>query len=171
MKLILIIAVFGLPTAEIITFIEIGGILGLGPTIGIILLTAIIGAVQLKLQGSATLYKVMECLNQGRFPIDEAFDGCCLILASILLLTPGFITDFVGLLLFAPLFRVNLRRLLARYIFATNHININNSNIYNTPDPPDPHEGMILDGEFDDVTATQEKNEFLPARDSKVRRR
>ena len=168
MKLILIIAVFGLPTAEIITFIEIGGILGLGPTIGIILLTAIIGAVQLKSQGSATLYKVMECLNQGRFPIDEAFDGCCLILASTLLLTPGFITDFVGLLLFAPLFRVNLRRLLARYIFATNHININNSNIHNTPNP---HEGMILDGEFDDVTATKEKNEFLPARDSKVRRR
>ena len=168
MKLILIIAVFGLPTAEIITFIEIGGILGLGPTIGIILLTAIIGAVQLKLQGSATLYKVMECLNQGRFPIDEAFDGCCLILASILLLTPGFITDIAGLLLFAPLFRVNLRRLLARYIFATNHININNSNIHNTPNP---HEGMILEGEFDDVTATQEKNEFLPAGDSKVRRR
>ena len=60
MKLILIVAVFGLPTAEIITFIEIGGILGLGPTIGIILLTAIIGAVQLKLQGLATFYKVME---------------------------------------------------------------------------------------------------------------
>ncbi|PPR55707.1 MAG: hypothetical protein CFH07_02131, partial [Alphaproteobacteria bacterium MarineAlpha3_Bin6] len=70
--------------------------------------------------------------------------------------------------LFAPLFRVNLRRLLARYIFATNHININNSNIHNTPNP---QEGMILEGEFDDVTATQEKNEFLPARDSKVRRR
>ena len=168
MKLILIIAVFGLPTAEIITFIEIGGILGLGPTIGIILLTAIIGAVQLKLQGSATIYKVMECLNQDRLPIDEAFDGCCLILASTLLLTPGFITDFAGLLLFAPLFRVNLRRLLARYIFATNHINISNSNIHITPNP---HEEMILEGEFDDVTATQEKNEFLPARDSKVRRR
>ena len=168
MKLILIIALFGLPTAEIITFIEIGGILGLGPTIGIILLTAIIGGVQLKLQGSATLYKVMECLNQGRFPIDEAFDGCCLILASALLLTPGFITDFAGLLLFAPLFRVNLRRLLARYIFATNDININNSNIHNTPNP---HEGIILDGEFDDVTATQENNELLPARDSKERGR
>ena len=168
MKLILIVAVFGLPTAEIITFIEIGGILGLGPTIGIVLLTAIIGGVQLKLQGSATLYKVMECLNQGRFPIDEAFDGCCLILASTLLLTPGFITDFVGLLLFAPLFRVNLRRLLARYIFATNDININNSNIHNTSNP---HEGIILDGEFDDVTATQEKNELLPARDSKERGR
>jgi len=168
MKFILIVAVFGLPTAEIITFIEIGSILGLGPTIGIILLTAIIGAVQLKLQGSATLYKVMECLNQGRFPINEAFDGCCLILASTLLLTPGFITDVVGLLLFAPLFRVNLRRLLARYIFAPNHINTNNSNIHNTPTP---HEGMILDGEFDDVTATQEKNECLPARDLKLRGR
>ena len=168
MKLILIIAVFGIPTAEIITFIEIGGILGLGPTIGIILLTAIIGAVQLKLQGSATLYKAMECLNQGRFPIDEAFDGCCLILASTLLLTPGFITDFAGLLLFAPLFRVNLRRLLARYIFATNDISINYPNINNTSNP---HEGTILDGEFDDVTATQEKNELLPARDSKERGR
>jgi len=165
MKLILIVAVFGLPTAEIITFIEIGGILGLGPTIGITLLTAIIGAVQLRVQGSTTLYKVMECLNQGRFPIDEAFDGCCLILASTLLLTPGFITDFAGLLLFAPVFRVNLRRLLTRYFFATNHININNSNT------PNPHEGMILDGEFDDVTATDENNQFLPARDSKLRKR
>ena len=162
MKLILIVAVFGLPTAEIITFIEIGGILGLGPTIGIILLTAIIGAVQLKSQGSATLYKVMECLNRGRFPINEAFDGWCLILASILLLTPGFITDFAGLLLFTPLFRINLRRLLARYIFATNDISINNPNFHETPNP---HEGIILDGEFDDVTATQEKNEFLPAKD------
>ena len=130
MKLIFIFAIFGLPTAEIITFIEIGGFLGLGPTIGIILLTAIIGAVQLKLQGSATLYKVMECLNRGRFPINEAFDGCCLILASILLLMPGFITDLVGLLLFAPLFRVNLRRLLAHHIFETDQININNSNFY-----------------------------------------
>ena len=167
MKLILIVAVFGLPTAEIIIFLEIGNILGLGPTIGITLLTAIIGVVQLKLQGSATLYKVMECLNQGRFPIDEAFDGCCLILASTLLLLPGFITDFAGLLLFAPLFRVSLRRLLARNIFATSDININNSNIHNTPNF---HEGKILDGEFDDVTETQEKNEFLPARDSKVRR-
>ena len=97
MKLIFIIAVFGLPISEIITFIEIGDILGLGPTIGIILLTAIIGAFQLKLQGSATLYKVIERLNQGRFPIDEAFDGCCLILASTLLLTPGFITDCAGI--------------------------------------------------------------------------
>ena len=167
MKLNLIVAVFGLQKSEIITFIEIGGILGLGPNIGITLLTAVIGVLQLKVQGSTTLYKVMECLNQGLFPIDEAFDGCCLILASILLLTPGFITDFAGLLLFTPLFRVNLRRLLARYICKTNHINIEISNIHNTPNP---NEGMILDGEFDDVTATQQKNEFLPARDSKVRR-
>ena len=168
MKLILIVAVFGLPTAEIIIFLEIGNILGLGPTIGITLLTAIIGVVQLKLQGSATLYKVMECLNQGRFPIDEAFDGCCLILASVLLLTPGFITDCAGILLFAPLLRVNLRRLLARYIFATNDIKMNNSNFHNTPNH---QKGTILDGEFDDVTGTQEKNELLPARDSKVRER
>ena len=85
MKPIFFLAVLSLPIAEIVTFINIGSYLGLWPTIGIVLLTAVMGAIQFRLQGFATLYKVVGCMRQGRLPIDEAFDGCCLILASTLL--------------------------------------------------------------------------------------
>ena len=167
MKFILIVALFGLPVAEIITFIEIGGALGLEVTLGIVVLTAFIGVVQLRLQGLATFYKVIECLNQGRFPVDEAFDGCCLILASIMLLTPGFITDCTGILLYAPLFRAILRRLLTPYIFTASYFHSKNSNIHNTPPT---HQGTIFEGEYDDVTPTQEQKDPLSTSTPKIRK-
>ena len=94
MGLVILFVMIGVPIAEIMAFIEVGGYLGLWPTIGVVILTAIIGTGLLKWQGLATLYSAQESLLQNRFPLDEVFDGLCLILAGALLLTPGFITGY-----------------------------------------------------------------------------
>ena len=146
----------GVPIVEIIVFIEVGGFLGLWPTIGIVILTAIIGTGLLRLQGLATLYGAHESLLQNRFPIDEVFDGLCLILAGALLLTPGFITDAVGLLLFTPPLRVTLRQLLARYIVRRGHVHIGATG---TRGGSTSNASTVIDGEFDDLTPTRKEKD------------
>ena len=105
---ILLIFIF-VPIVEIAVFIQLGSEIGLWNTVLLILLTAIIGTWILKSQGIATLQRAQEIIQQQVFPVTEVFDGLCLALAGILLLTPGFLTDAVGFLLFLPQLRVLLR--------------------------------------------------------------
>lgn len=152
MKFIFIAVFLGLPTVEIITFIKVGSFLGLWPTIGIIILTAIIGLAQLRSQGKETLYRAKFSLQENRFPIDEMFDGFCLLIAGILLLTPGFITDVIGFLFIAPYIRTKLRQMFIHYNYFWGHANKNNSTSANSLNPHDP---IIIDGEYDDLTKTR----------------
>jgi len=121
---IIFLLMVGIPIAEIAVFIEIGGRIGLWPTIGTVVLTAMIGTFLLRQQGLATLQKVQLSLEQNRLPLAEVFDGLCLLVAGALLLTPGFVTDGFGLLLFLPPFRSLLRHLLVRYWAASGKINV-----------------------------------------------
>jgi UPF0716 protein FxsA len=105
MALILLILFIGVPILEIALFIEIGGWIGLWPTILIVIATAFAGTTLLRAQGLATLARAQESLARNEAPVVEAFDGMCLLLAGILLLTPGFATDTAGLLLFVPAVR------------------------------------------------------------------
>ncbi len=99
MVLILLVAMIGVPILEIIVFIEAGGYLGLWPTVGAVILTAIIGSALLRHQGLSTLARAQENLAAGRLPMTEVFDGLCIVIGGALLLTPGFITDTIGFLL------------------------------------------------------------------------
>lgn len=102
------------PLLEIAAFIVIGGWIGLWPTLALILLTALIGTALLRHQGVATLRQARASLRRGEMPLAEAMHGLFLALAGVLLLTPGFVTDSAGLLLFVPPLRSRLaRRLLA----------------------------------------------------------
>lgn len=121
---IIFLLMIGIPIAEIAVFIEVGGRIGLWPTIGTIVLTAMIGTFLLRQQGLATLRSVQASLEQNRLPLVEVFDGLCLLVAGALLLTPGFVTDGFGLLLFFPPFRTLLRYFLARYWTASGRIDI-----------------------------------------------
>ena len=156
MGLVILFVMIGVPIAEIMAFIEVGGYLGLWPTIGVVILTAIIGTGLLKWQGLATLYSAQESLLQNRFPLDEVFDGLCLILAGALLLTPGFITDAAGLLLFVPPLRVTLRQLLARYIVTRGHVHMNASDAQGDPCS---NAATVIDGEYDDLTPTRKEKD------------
>ena len=104
------------PLIEIAVFIQVGGWIGLWPTLALIVLTAVLGTWQLRAQGIATLARARSQMERGVMPARELFDGLCLLVAGALLLTPGFVTDAVGGLLFVPPLRDFLRRMIGRHL-------------------------------------------------------
>ena len=110
---ILLFAFIGVPLVEIALFIEIGGRIGLAATIAIVIATAILGSVMLRLQGLSALTSINRSLERGEFPAEGLRDGALLLFSAALLLTPGFFTDAIGFaLLFPP-----VRRLIGAYLF------------------------------------------------------
>lgn len=105
MPVILLLLFIGVPILEIAVFIQAGQLIGLWPTLATVVVTAIIGTALLRAQGLATLARARQSLDQGKIPVEDIFTGLCLLVAGLLLLTPGFITDAVGFLLFLPPFR------------------------------------------------------------------
>lgn len=93
------------PLIEIGLFIEIGGYLGALPTIGLVILTAILGVSLLRLQGFITLNRVRQKLDRGELPAIDLAEGLILLIAAVLLLTPGFFTDLAGFLCLMPSLR------------------------------------------------------------------
>lgn len=91
-----------MPIAEMAVLIQVGSVIGVLPTIGLVLLTAVIGAALLKQQGLATLTRANQRLNSGELPAKEVAEGLILAVGGALLLTPGFITDTVGFLCLIP---------------------------------------------------------------------
>ncbi len=108
-----LLAFIGVPLIEIALFIEVGGLIGLWPTIAIVIATAVAGTALIRQQGLRTLQNAQQEMNANRLPVRELFDGVCLLFAGALLLTPGFLTDSVGFALLVP----PLRRLLGLYVW------------------------------------------------------
>ena len=95
----------GLPTLEIYIMIKVGGKIGAINTVSLIFLTAIIGVYFAKLQGIQTLRSGMINLYQNKIPVYEILSGASIAIASLLLIVPGFFTDFMGFLLLIPFTR------------------------------------------------------------------
>jgi UPF0716 protein FxsA len=111
--MIILIAFIVTPIVEIALFIEAGDRFGLWPTLAAVIATAIAGTWLLRRQGFAAWTRATQSLRGNVFPMAEVFTGLCLVAAGALLLTPGFLTDAIGLALFAPPVRRMLARLLA----------------------------------------------------------
>ena len=90
------------PVAEIAVFILVGGQIGVLPTLGLILLTAIVGSILLRVQGFGILRRITAETRAGHVPGRELIHGAMILVAGVLLLTPGFVTDTMGFLLFIP---------------------------------------------------------------------
>jgi len=90
------------PIIEIMVLMNVGAWLGAWPTIAIVIITAWLGAKNVKQQGIATLNSVQTKMAQGEMPSDEIVAGVLLLVAGVLLVTPGFVTDFFGLSLLVP---------------------------------------------------------------------
>jgi len=104
------------PLIEIVLFVEIGGAIGLWPTLAIVVLTAILGTSLMRAQGIMTLNRLQEALATGANPTDPMAQGAMILVAGVLLLTPGFFTDAVGFaLLIPPLRAALLRWLIGRF--------------------------------------------------------
>ena len=98
------------PIAEIALFIEVGDVIGLWPTLGIVIATAFLGTGLLRAQGVAAFARAQATMAEGRVPVEEVVHGFCLVIAGALLLTPGFFTDAIGFALFLPPVRLALGR-------------------------------------------------------------
>ncbi|MEL0111000.1 MAG: FxsA family protein, partial [Rickettsiales bacterium] len=92
MPVIILFVFIAVPIAEIAVFIEAGEQFGLWPTLGLVILTAVIGTALLRHQGLQTIQRVQLSLERGEMPVGEVFTGLCLLVAGALLLTPGFLT-------------------------------------------------------------------------------
>ena len=98
------------PMVELGLLIQLHSVIGLAPTIAIVLLTGFAGAAIARWQGLATLRRVQAEMADGRVPTGPLVDGLLILVAGAVLLTPGLITDAVGFLLLVPPTRAAVRR-------------------------------------------------------------
>lgn len=114
MPLFLILLI--VPLIEIGLFITIGQRIGVWPTLGLVLVTAVAGSILLRQQGLGVLRQLQSDVASRRIPAGPLAHGAVIVVAGLLLLTPGFLTDTIGLLLFVPAVRTWLWRILAARI-------------------------------------------------------
>ncbi|MHA6346059.1 FxsA family protein [Roseivivax sp. CAU 1761] len=98
----LFVAFLTVPLIEIGLFIQIGGLIGLWPTLGIVVLTAILGTWLVRTQGAGALADIRRSFSELNDPTEPIAHGAMILVAGALLLTPGFFTDAVGFLLLMP---------------------------------------------------------------------
>ncbi|AGK55178.1 FxsA family protein [Bacillus sp. 1NLA3E] len=111
----LILLLILIPAGEIGFLLLSGHIIGILPTISLIIFTGVVGAYLAKKQGMETIRKAQEQLRFGRMPGEELLDGICIIIGGTLLLTPGFLTDVFGLVLLIPQTRIYFKKLLTKF--------------------------------------------------------
>ena len=141
-------AVFlAVPLIEIALFIQLGGLIGLWPTLLVVILTAIIGTALVRTQGLQALSQLQGSFQNLNDPSQPLAHGAMIIFAGALLLTPGFFTDAVGFLLLFPPFRTavynHVKSRVQVQTFAAGQARPNN------PEQTDPN---IIDGEFQEVS-------------------
>jgi UPF0716 protein FxsA len=161
MAIFVLVLFIGVPLIEIALFIEVGGLIGLWPTVATVMLTAVIGTVLLRQQGMATLQRAQAEMAAQRMPVRELFDGACLLAAGILLLTPGFLTDAIGFALLIPALRGIVGRLLWQAVQRSGTVHVHTESYTTRSDG----RGPIIEAEYEDVTAPGDNGRPLPGRD------
>ena len=116
MLLKLFLAFTIIPIIEIYLLIEIGSMFGALTAVTLVILTGFLGAFLARMQGLQTLYRIQESLREGRMPSGELLDALLIVIAGLVLLTPGFLTDSVGFLLLIPATRNFIKYWLRRQI-------------------------------------------------------
>lgn len=135
MSRILFLLLLTVPLLELYLILRVGSVIGVGATLLVIILTAMAGAFLVRQAGLHTLREAQASADRGELPAKQLLEGLAILVAAVLLLTPGFATDTVGFLLLVPAVRAKIAHSLLRQAFAV-HIR--------TVD------GDIIEGEFRD---------------------
>ncbi len=156
MQLILIIFIL-VPIIEIAVFFQVGSLLGLTTTLVIVLVTAIIGVNLLKQQGLRAWTDIQLKMTQGQVPALEMAAAAQLLFAGGLLLTPGFVTDFIGFALMFPQIRMAIAKLMYRHWsvkmstnFQSSKQQVNQNESIFTTAQKHTTSHRIIEGEFED---------------------
>jgi UPF0716 protein FxsA len=117
MPLLLLVVIFlAVPIAELYVILQVGDAIGVLWTVALLAADSLIGSALLRSQGRAVWRRFNEAMAQGRMPHREVIDGVLVIFGGAFLITPGFLTDVVGLVLLIPPTRAMVRRLVVRRI-------------------------------------------------------
>lgn len=150
-----------LPLLEILTFIEIGSVIGGWPTIALVLLSAMLGSAILRLQGQAAIERVRNAAARNEPPAGAVFETFCMVVAGILLIIPGFLTDALALVLIVRPLRTFLGRWLFRQMTAGPGVRVWVGGHSKKGDPQKPSPGVI-DGDFRRVDDDEADGSDLP---------
>lgn len=111
---VLILLFIVIPVAELYVILKVGDLIGWAPTLAILVADSLLGSWLMRSQGRAVWQRFQATMQAGRLPHREVFDGVLVIFGGAFLITPGFLTDIVGVLLLLPPTRSVFRRFLTR---------------------------------------------------------
>jgi UPF0716 protein FxsA len=112
----LLLIFIAVPIAELYVILQVGDAIGAIPTVALLAADSVLGSVLLRSQGRSVWRQFNRALAEGRVPHRELLDGVAVIFGGAFLITPGFITDVIGLLLLLPPTRAAIRRVAVRRI-------------------------------------------------------
>jgi len=142
----LLIAFLTVPLIEIGLFIQVGGAIGLWPTLAVVIVTAILGTWLVRTQGAMAMNDLRGSFSRQSDPTEPLAHGAMILVAGVLLLTPGFFTDAVGFALLMPPFR----RAAFRYL--RKRVRVQGFQMGGAAGPRQhPHDAGTIEGEFSEV--------------------
>ena len=138
--LVLLFLFVAAPLAEIYVLIRVGSEIGALNTIALCILTAVLGATLIRIQGVSTLMRIRAGLDRGELPAVDMLAGAQLVVAGGLLLTPGFVTDSFGFVLLVPA----VRHAIALRVIERNSVRVHAAR----GGPAGPRKPEVIEGEF-----------------------
>ena len=152
--LIILIAV---PLIEIAVMIKVGHWIGFWPALGLILATFMAGIVVLGRSGFTSAIKVRDALARGEPPVAAMIDSALVVVAGVLLMTPGFVADVIGIALLIPVLRTWLARMALRNAIVPGGVRVERAEFEPRrghapearPGRPEPGPGPVIEGEFE----------------------
>jgi UPF0716 protein FxsA len=142
----LLVAFIAIPIIEIALFLEVGGLIGTWPTLGIVVLTAVTGSYLMRIQGAHALSSLQSSFRDMRDPTAPIANGALILFAGALLITPGFFTDTLGIFLLIPPFRA----MVIKFVGA--RINVQGFAASSTHSTRPRHDEDVIDGDYAEVT-------------------
>lgn len=139
----LFLAFIAVPLIEIGLFIQVGGVIGLWPTLAIVVLTAVLGTWLLRMQGAIAMSNLRRSFSELDDPSEPLAHGAMILFAGALLLTPGFFTDGLGFALLIPA----VRKAVFNQIRQRVHVQR-----FEMGGRPPPASDDVVDADYQDVT-------------------
>ncbi|MCA0042152.1 FxsA family protein [Celeribacter litoreus] len=148
------------PIIEIALFIQVGGLIGLWPTLAIVVLTAFLGTYLVKQQGAIAMSQLRQSFSELNDPSEPLAHGAMILFSGALLLTPGFFTDAFGFLLLVPAFRAVVMKELRKRV-KVQSFSMGQQTTYARRDPFSEHptDPGVIDGEFEEIDPEAPKNQ------------
>ena len=142
---LLVLLFIVVPIAELAVIIQVGQEIGVLPTVAILIADSVLGSLLVRSQGRLAWRRLNEAIRAGRPPAREVLDGALILFGGALLLTPGFITDLLGIALLLPPTRAVVRRVLARRLLRRMTASMTSARPVPPRRPGDDYEGTAVD--------------------------